>query len=332
MSRTTFPVIECVEITENYGKFVVEPLERGFGITLGNALRRVLLSALPGAAVTQVKIEGVQHEFSILPHVKEDMVEFLLNVKQIRLRPLSEQPGKLRLEAGGEGLLTAADIQSSADYEIVNPELPLATLDSPEAKLTVEFYVEQGKGYAPASRSDGLPIGVLPVDAVFTPVKRANYTVEPIRIALESSVERLTLELWTDGTITPTEGVIRGARILTEHLALFTDLAAIAERDAEKKMLRMAVPPEQYNMPVEQLLLSVRTLNCLRRGNIITVGELLEQTPQELMALKNFGTKSMTEVQSRIYALGLPSKLGPPPAVEPGEAEVPSQAEEDETK
>lgn len=332
MSQKTFPIIECVEITENYGKFVVEPLDRGFGITLGNALRRVLLSALPGAAVTQVKIEGVQHEFSTLPHMKEDMVEFMLNVKQIRLRPLSENPGKLNLEAGGEGQLTAADIQSSADYEIVNPELPLATLDSPEAKLTVEFYVEQGKGYAPASRSDGLPIGVLPVDAVFSPIKRANYTVEPIRIALESSVERLTLELWTDGTITPTEAVICSARILVEHLSLFTDLAAIAERDAEKKMLRMTVPPEQYNMPVEQLELSVRTLNCLRRGNITTVGELLEKTPQELMALKNFGSKSMAEVQSRLYTLGLPSKLGPPPTAESAEAEEPSQPEENETK
>ena len=332
MSQVTFPSIECVEITENYGKFVVEPLERGFGITLGNALRRVLLSALPGAAVTQIKIEGVQHEFSTLPYMKEDMVEFLLNVKQIRLRPLSEQPSKMVLDASGEGLLTAADIKPSTDYEIVNPELPLATLDSAEAKLSVEFYIEQGKGYVPANRSDGLPIGVLPVDAVFSPVKRVNYTVEPMRIAMESSVERLTLELWTDGTITPTEAVIRSANILTEHLSLFTDLAAIAERDAEKKMLRMTVPPEQYNMPVEQLDLSVRTLNCLRRGNITTVGELLEKTPQELMALKNFGSKSMAEVQSRLYALGLPSKLGPPPTVEPTEAEGISQAEEDEKK
>ncbi len=252
------------------------------------------------------------------------------NVQQIRLRPLGDRPGKLMLEAGGEGLVSAGDIQPSADYEIVNPELALAALDASDAKLTVEFYVEMGRGYAPATRTDGLPIGVLPVDAVFSPVKRASYQVEPMRVAQEVGLEKLTLEVWTDNTITSTEAVIRAARILSEHLSLFTDLASIAERDAQKKMLRMAVPPEQYNMPVEQLSLSVRTLNCLRRGNIITVGELLEKTPQELMALKNFGAKSMAEVQERLYTLGLPSKLGPPPTGELADDQEAAPQEEDE--
>ena len=299
------PKIECEETSEKYGRFIVEPLETGAGITLGNALRRMLLSSLPGAAVTWIKVEGVPHEFSALPHIKEDATEFMLSVKALRLRPLSNLPGKLTLDVEGEGQVCAGDIKPSADFEIVNPELYLASLDSPEAKLCVEFNVEVDKGYRPAKHSDGLPIGVIPVDAIFTPVRKVNFRVEPSHIVQETSCERLTLEVWTDGTISAVEAVSRSADILVEHFSLLTDLVKVSERTAEKEALRLAIPAEQYDMPVEQMGLSVRTLNCLRRGEITTVGQLLEKSPQELMALRSFGQKSLDEINGRLRAMGL---------------------------
>ena len=306
------PKIECEETSEKYGRFIVEPLETGAGITLGNALRRMLLNSLPGAAVTWIKVEGVPHEFSALPHIKEDATEFMLSVKALRLRPLSNLPGKLTLDVEGEGQVCAGDIKPSADFEIVNPELYLASLDSPEAKLCVEFNVEVDKGYRPAKHHDGLPIGVIPVDAIFTPVRKVNFRVEPSHIVQETSCERLTLEVWTDGTISAVEAVSRSADILVEHFSLLTDLVKVSERTAEKEALRLAIPAEQYDMPVEQMGLSVRTLNCLRRGEITTVGQLLEKSPQELMALRSFGQKSLDEINERLQAMGLaiPGEVG----------------------
>ena len=305
MSQLVIPRIKCVESRDNFGSFLAEPLERGFGITLGNALRRVLLSYLPGAAVTRVKIEGIQHEFSTIPYVKEDATEFLLNVKTLRLKPLSGQPGKLTLEMAGEGRVCAADIKPSSDFEITNPELYLATLDSPEARLYVEFDVELGRGYRQAESSDNLPIGTIPLDAIFTPTRKVNFTVEPIHIGQETSRERLSLELWTDGTILPVDAISASANILIEQLAPFVDYARVSRMEVGEELTRLAIPEEQYNIPVEQLDLTVRTMNCLRRAGIATVGEIISRGEKELMKLRNFGQKSKWEIEERLNALGL---------------------------
>jgi DNA-directed RNA polymerase subunit alpha len=297
--------IECLESEENFGRFRAEPLEKGFGVTLGNALRRVLLGYLPGAAVTRVRIEGIQHEFSTIPFLKEDVTEFLLNVKALRLKSLSGQPGKLILAVEGEGRVTAADIEPSTDFEIANPELYLATLDSSEAKFYVEFDVELGEGYQEAKSSDDLPIGTIPVDAIFTPMRKVNFTVEPTHVGQEISQERLELEVWTDGTISAVDALSQSAKILSEQLAPFIDYVRISRLEVEKEFLRASIPDETYNMPVEQLELSVRTMNCLRRGGITTVGELISKGEKELLALHNFGQKSKQEVDERLQALGL---------------------------
>jgi DNA-directed RNA polymerase subunit alpha len=316
--------IECVESGDNFGRFRAEPLEKGFGVTLGNALRRVLLGYLPGAAVTRVKIEGVQHEFSTIPFVKEDVTDFLLNVKALRLNPLSGQPGKLTLEVEGEGRVCAADIEPSTDFGIANPELYLATLDSPEAKLYVEFDIELGEGYREAESSDNLPVGMIPVDAIFTPIRKVNFTVEPTHVGQEISQERLELEVWTDGTISPVDALSQSAKILTEQLSPFIDYARISRIEVEKQVIRASIPDEKYNMPVEQLDLSVRTMNCLRRGGITTVGELISKGEKELLALHNFGQKSKQEVDERLKALGL--SLAP----QIGEEMSENQAEDEE--
>jgi DNA-directed RNA polymerase subunit alpha len=300
------PKIECESGSENYGRFVAEPLDPGFGVTLGNSLRRVLLSSLPGVAVTAVKIEGIQHEFTNIPHVKEDVIEFLLNIKELRLRALTDVPGRLFLEASGEGAVCAGDIKPSAEFEVVNPELHLVTLDSPDAQLNVVLYVEQGKGYVPAGRGDGLPLGVIPVDAVFTPVRRVNYTVGKTRVGQVSNYDKLTLEVWTDGTITPREALAKSAEILTKHFSLFSELGKVQVEG--EKPLAPAIPPEKYEMPLEQLSLSARTFNSLRRSGITRVGELLEKTDEDLLALRSFGQKSLEEVRERLEALDLQPK------------------------
>lgn len=305
MSHLVVPNIECVESRDNFGRFAVEPLEKGVGVTLGNAMRRVLLGHLQGAAVTRVKIEGIQHEFSTIPHVKEDTMEFLLNVKALRLKSVTGQPGKLTLEVDGERRVTAADIKPSAEFEIANPELYLVSLDSPEARLYVEFDVEMSEGYKEAESSDNMPVGVIPVDAIFTPMRKVNFTVEPIHIGEETSLERLYLEVWTDGTITPAEAVSRTAEILIEQLTPFTGLTKVAELESEAEAALPAIAPELANMPVEQLNLSVRTQNCLRRGSINTVGEVVSKTEKELMSLRNFGLKSKQELEERLKSLGL---------------------------
>ncbi len=305
MSHLVIPRIECVEGRDKFGSFLAEPLERGFGVTLGNALRRVLLGYLPGAAVTRVKIEGIQHEFSTIPYVKEDTTEFLLNVKTLRLTPLSGQPGKLILEVAGEGQVCAADIKPSSDFEIANPELYLATLDSPEARLYVEFDVELGTGYRQAESSDNLPIGTIPLDAIFTPIRKVNFTVEPIHIGRETSRERLSLEVWTDGTISPVDAISRSANILVEQLSPFVDYARISQVKVGEEIIRLPIPAEQYNIPVEQLDLTVRTMNCLRRASITTVGEIISKGEKELLKLRNFGQKSKQEIEERLKALGL---------------------------
>jgi len=299
------PSINCVESSGNYGRFHAEPLDRGFGITLGNALRRVLLSSLPSAAVTWVKIEGIQHEFSTIPHVKEDVISFLLNVKKLRLRPLSNKPGKLILETEGEGKVCAADIKQTTDFRIANPELLLATLDSSQARLYVEFNVELGRGYIPAKSSEGLPIGALPLDAIFTPVHKANFSVESIRPGEERSPERLILEVWTDGTISPAEAVSQSATILINQLSPLKELEApVAEQVSIGEGL--LVPTKQYNTPIEELGLSTRPYNSLKRSGISNLGQLIEKSRDGLPPLPGLGSKSRDEVEELVTKLGFP--------------------------
>ena len=312
MTQLAVPQIEVVESDNDYARILAEPLEPGFGITVGNALRRVLLSSLPGAAVVSIRIDGVQHEFSTIPHMKEDTIEFILNVKELRLRALSDRPGKLFLEiAGREGGISAADIQAPPDYEIVNPSLHLATLDSTDAELRVEFNVEQGRGYVPAGLTDGLPIGVIPVDAIFTPVHRVNYKVEHTRVGQDSNYDRLVLEVWTDGTISAVEAISQSADILLGQLALFSQLGKPAPPVVERGLgAGTVLTPARYNTQIEDLQLSVRAYNCLKRTGLMTVGQVLEKSEDELLSLRNFGRKSYDELRERLIELGFLSLEG----------------------
>ncbi len=305
LTQLESPQIEIAESLESYARVVAEPLQAGFGTTLGNALRRVMLSSLPGAAVTAVRIDEVEHEFSTIPGMKEDTTEFLMKLKELRLRAYSDRPGKLFLEAQGPGPVLASQVQATADYEIVNPGLHLATLDSESAHLTVELTVERGQGYIPAGAVSGMPIGMIPVDAIYTPVRRVNYSVERTRVGTASNYDRLVLEVWTDGTISGVEAVAQSSDILMAHFGLFSHLgrpvAAIAERGLGSASL---LPPDRYNTPIEDLNLSVRAYNCLKRSGLMTVGQVLEKSEDELLALRNFGRKSYDELKDKLIELG----------------------------
>ena len=299
------PQITVEEESEEYARIIAEPLAPGFGTTLGNALRRVLLASLPGAAITSIRIEEVVHEFSTVAGVKEDALELLLNFKDVRLRPLSDRPGKLFLEARGPGVVHAGDIQVAADYEIVNPDLYLTSLDSSKARLTVEFTVEHGRGYLPAEQSDGLPIGVIPVDAIFTPVNRVNYHVEHTRVGQMTNFDKLVMEVWTDGTTTAIDAISQSADILRDELMTFSQLGKPAPSVVEHGVGRgVALPIDKYNTPIEDLNLSVRAYNCLKRSGLMTVGQVLEKSEDELLTLRNFGQKSYDELKVRLTELG----------------------------
>ena len=291
--------ITIQENEQHYGRFVVEPLERGWGVTLGNPLRRSLLNSLPGTAVTWVKVVGALHEYSTIPHMREEVVEFLLNVKGIRIRSLSQRPGTLRLEVDGEGEVRAGDIMATADFEIVNPEHHLATLDAADARLSVEFNVEQGVGYEPASQDEGLPIGVLPVDAIFTPIRKANFSVEPTRVGQRSDLERLIVEVWTDRTITPLEAIQSSGIKLLDGFFLFTRLDKEPEEEASPAA-GLGISPDVYNTLVETLALSARTLNCLKRAGLNRVGEVISIPKTELLKIRNFGQKSLDELYDKL--------------------------------
>ncbi len=327
MSGLVIPNIECIESVDNFGRFIAEPLGKGFGITLGNSLRRVLLGYLPGAAVTKVRIDRVPHEFTVIPNAKEDVMEFLLNVKEIRLKPLSDRGGTLILDVQGEGRICVADIKPSADFEIANPELCLITLNTPDANLYAEFDVELGTGFKTAESIDNMPVGTIPVDAIFTPIRKVNFTVEPTHIGHETSHERLHLEVWTDGTMSPVDALSRAAVILIEQLTPFLEYVKISQMEAEERLIRLSIPDEKYNMPVEQLDLSVRTMNCLRRSNITTVGELIGRGSKELLKLRNFGQKSFQEIEDRLGAIGL--SLNPKVEEDSEEPDVAEQEAED---
>jgi DNA-directed RNA polymerase subunit alpha len=299
MPELSIPTVVCVESIGNYGRFLAEPLEPSFGVTLGNTLRRVLLSSLLGAAVTWVRIEGIQHEFSPIPYVKEDAMEFLLNIKQLRLSPLSRESGQLVLEAEGEGKVCAGDIKPSSHFRVANPELYLASLDSPQAKLYVELNVEIGKGYMPAKSADGLPVAALPVDAIFTPVQKVNFSVESIKPGEEGSPEKLILEIWTDATIFPWEALRQSAIILINQFSSFRDLEVpMAEA--------LSILPEQYDTPVEELNLSTRSRNSLKRAGILTLGQLIEKGGEGLPQLPGLGAKSRAEVEELMEKLSSP--------------------------
>ncbi len=318
MAGLLVPKIECTEQAENFGRFVAEPLEKGFGVTVGNSLRRVLLGYLPGAAITQVRIDGVQHEFTVIPNAKEDVIEFLLNIKEIRIKPLSDHGGTLILEKNGEGRVCASDIKASTDFEITNPDLCLITLNSSKAKLYVELDVELGAGFRSAESTDNMPVGTIPTDAVFSPIRKVNYTVEPMHFGRESNRERLIIDVWTDGTMLPVDAISHGAGIMIEQLTPFVEYVKISQMKDEERLIRLSIPDEKFNMPVEQLDLSVRTMNCLRRSNIATVGELIGKGTKELLKLRNFGQKSFQEIEDRLATIGL--SLNPKPEEEVEEA------------
>ena len=302
------PKIECVERSEDerYGKFVVEPLERGYGITLGNSLRRILLSSLPGAAVTSIKIDGVLHEFSTIPGVKEDTSDIILNLKSLSVKLYSDQPTNLRIEAEGEGVVTAGDIKTTESVEILNPDLHIATLDK-DARLYMDIMIEKGRGYVSAERNkkEEHIIGVIPVDSLFTPVLKVNYTIEDTRVGQVIDYDKLTLDIWTDGSIAPDEAVSSSAKILCDHLKLFigltesiSDEVTMVEKEEEKK-------DKILEMTIEELDLSVRSYNCLKRAGINSVEELIQRTEEDMMKVRNLGKKSLEEVQLKLTELNL---------------------------
>ena len=305
------PDVHILESGAMYGRVAVEPLQRGFGLTIGNPLRRILLSSTNGSAITWVKIDDVVHEYAAIPGVKEEVMELLLNVKRIRIRAQSERTGKMRLDVTGGGRVCAGDIATSADFQVVNPELHLATLDSDDSKLSIEFNVEQGVGYQPALQAEGsesLPVGVLPVDAIFSPVRKVNYHVERTRVGQVTDYERLVLEVWTDGTVSPLEAVRRAASSLVNHYYLFSNLDETV--DAGRDRAPLMVSPEVYQTPIERLELSPRTLNCLKRAHITKLGEVLERTDDELLKIRNFGYKSLTELQEKLAERGIAPQRG----------------------
>ena len=299
------------EIDENghYGKFVVEPLERGYGTTLGNCMRRILMSSLPGAAITSVKIDGILHEFSTIPGVKEDVTEIILNLKRLAVRINGDENKRAIINAVGPKEVTAADIIVDADTEIFNPDLHIATL-ADNATLVMEMNLTSGRGYVPAeqNKKENTPIAEIPVDSIFTPVKKVNFTVDNTRVGQVTDFDKLTLELWTDGSITPEEGVSIGAKIMQEHLNLFIGLGSdvdemefMIEKDEDRKV-------KALEMTIEDLELSVRSFNCLKRASINTVEELTQRSEEDMMKVRNLGMKSLVEVKNKLAELGLSLK------------------------
>ena len=302
------PRIECVENPGDgsYGKYVVEPLERGYGTTLGNSLRRILLSSLPGTAVTSIKIAGVQHAFSTIPGVKEDVTEIVLNVKSIIAKLHCEGVKTVYIEANGECEVTAGDIKADGEVEILNPELHIATL-GPDASLSMELTLDHGRGYVPADKNKNPQqiIGTIPVDSIYTPVLKVNYAVENTRVGNQTDFDKLTLEVWTDRTITPRDAVSLGAKILVDHFTMFTDLSdSIGSRSTVVEKVETQ-RDKVLEMTIEELDLSVRSFNCLKRANINTVEDLISKTQDEMIKVRNLGRKSLEEVEHKLAMMGL---------------------------
>ena len=302
------PRIECIETPsdDSYGKYVVEPLERGYGTTLGNSLRRVLLSSLPGTAVTAIKIAGIQHEFATIPGVKEDVTEIVLNVKGIIARLHCDGPKTVYIEAAGEGTVTAGDIKADGEVEILNPEHRIATL-APDASLSMELTINHGRGYVSAEKNKNpqAAIGTIPVDSIYNPVLKVNYTVENTRVGNQTDFDKLTIEVWTDKTISVRDAVSLGAKILCDHFTIFTDLSeSISARSTVVEKVE-AQRDKVLEMTIEELDLSVRSFNCLKRANINTVEDLINKTQDEMIKVRNLGRKSLEEVEHKLAMMGL---------------------------
>ncbi len=302
------PNIHKVEETDNYGKFVVEPLERGYGTTLGNSLRRVLIASLPGAAITSMQIDGVLHEFSTVEGVTEDVTQIILNLKKVSLKLDSEDQKNLELDVKGPAEVTASDIQGDNEVTILNPDLHIATV-ADGAELHIKLTADKGRGYLSANdnkaRMDDLAIGVLPIDSIYTPIERVNYTVENARVGQRNDYDKLTLDVWTDGSLTPTEAVSLGAKILTEHLAMFVDLTETAQNAQVMVEKEETHKEKMLEMTIEELDLSVRSYNCLKRAGINTVKKLTDRTVSDMMKVRNLGQKSLEEIKLKLNDLGV---------------------------
>lgn len=302
------PNIHKVEETDNYGKFVVEPLERGYGTTLGNSLRRVLIASLPGAAITTMQIDGVLHEFSTVKGVTEDVTQIILNLKKVSLKLNSEDQKDLELDVKGPAEVTASDIQGDSEVTILNPDLHIATV-ADGAELHIKMTADKGRGYLSANdnkaRMEDLPIGVLPIDSIYTPIERVNYTVENARVGQRSDYDKLTLDVWTDGSLTPIEAVSLGAKILTEHLDMFVNLTETAQNAQVMVEKEETHKEKTLEMTIEELDLSVRSYNCLKRAGINTVKELTDRTVSDMMKVRNLGQKSLEEIKLKLNDLGV---------------------------
>lgn len=310
MLNRVLPQIECEASSHQYGRFVITPLESGYGITLGNALRRVLLSTLPGAAVTSIRISGVPHEFSVIPHVREDMTALILNVKRLRFQVHTdlEESFRLLLEVKSEGEVTGADLQCPAQVDVINTEMPLMTADSNDVDLDIELVVSRGRGYSPAEERGRLPIGEIPIDVIFSPVRKANYQVTRTRVGQTTDYDRLVVEVWTDGSMTPEAAISESARTLVEHLSRIAGLDEVPVVPTEAEVEEEdGIPSSVADAPIEDLELSVRAYNCLKRASIVRVGEILhmlEQGEDEILAIRNFGRKSLVELLEKLEAKG----------------------------
>lgn len=307
INNLVMPKVESTAMTLEYGRFVIGPLERGYGTTLGNALRRILLASLPGAAITSIRVTDVPHEFSAIPGVREDMMQFILNIKQLRLRLIDTDMARMRLEVQGAGPVTAADIQVPSDVEIINPSLYLFTVDSDDTFLEIELMAETGRGYSPAEERGRLPIGELPVDAIFSPIRRAAYDVEKTRVGQAADYDRAVLEIWTDGTIKPEEALAQAAQLMIQHLKPIAGVSEETFVTTEEEKEEESIPNEIYDTPIEQLDLSVRVFNSLKRTGITKVGEMLEMLDRgedTMLAIRNFGDKSLDELKQQLRLKG----------------------------
>ncbi|MEK7784666.1 MAG: DNA-directed RNA polymerase subunit alpha [Chloroflexota bacterium] len=306
-NNMVIPKIERDAMSRNYGRFIISPLESGYGITLGNALRRVLLSSLNGAAVTSIRISDVLHEFSDIPGVKEDTMQVILQIKQLRLILHEGDTARLRLDVRGEGTVTAADIVCPAEAEIVNPDLYLFTVDNDKAKLEIEMTVGRGRGYSPAEERGRLPIGEMPVDSIYSPIKRVNFDVQRARVGQNTNFDKLVLEIWTDGTMRPEIALSESAKILVNHLRYVAGISEESLTPIAQEIALPTIPSEIYETPIEQLDLSVRVFNSLKRTGITTVGEVLDHLnrgPEAMLAIRNFGEKSLNELYDKLREKG----------------------------
>ncbi|MFW6042273.1 MAG: DNA-directed RNA polymerase subunit alpha [Chloroflexota bacterium] len=307
ITNLVLPKIESTAMTQEYGRFIVGPLERGYGTTIGNSLRRVLLASLPGAAVTSIRVTDVPHEFSPIPHVREDMMQLILHVKQLRFKLHDVESARVRLEVQGAGVVTGADLILPPEVELINPDLYLFTVDSDDAFLEVEMTVEAGRGYSPAEERGRLPIGELPVDAIYSPIRRVGYEVEKTRVGQVADYDRVVMEIWTDGTIRPEDSLAQAAQIMVQYLRPLGGITEETFLPVEEEEEEEAIPNEIYDTPIEQLDLSVRVFNSLKRTGITKVGEMLdmlERGEETMLAIRNFGEKSLEELKRQLKVKG----------------------------